>query len=61
MQTDGFGEKQRYKTMRDTFAQTYRQEGLVGFWRGVGPTLLRAMPVSAGTFAVVEVTMRLIS
>lgn len=61
MQTDGFGDKQRYKSMRDAFAQTYKQEGMLGFWRGVGPTLLRAMPVSAGTFAVVEVTMRLIS
>lgn len=61
MQTDGFGEKQRYKSMRDTFAQTFKQEGMMGFWRGVGPTLLRAMPVSAGTFATVELTMRLIS
>ena len=61
MQTDGFGEKQRYKTMRDAFAQTWRQEGAAGFWRGIGPTLLRALPVSAGTFATVEFTMRLIS
>lgn len=60
MQTDGFGEGMRYKTMRDAFAQTWRQEGAMGFWRGIGPTLLRAMPVSAGTFAVVEVTMRLL-
>lgn len=61
MQTDGFGEKMRYKSMRDAFGQTWRQEGAMGFWRGIGPTLLRAMPVSAGTFAAVEVTMRLIS
>jgi len=61
MQTDGWGEKQRYKTMRDAFSQTYRQEGAAGFWRGIGPTLLRAAPVSAGTFATVELTMRLIS
>ncbi|KAK3677240.1 carrier protein ymc1 [Recurvomyces mirabilis] len=61
MQTDGWGEKQRYKSMRDAFAQTWKQEGLMGFWRGVGPTLLRALPVSAGTFATVEYTMRLIS
>ncbi|EQB44569.1 hypothetical protein CGLO_16675 [Colletotrichum gloeosporioides Cg-14] len=27
MQTDGFGAEQRYKTMRDCFAQTYRGEG----------------------------------
>ncbi|KAJ4300768.1 carrier protein ymc1 [Kalmusia sp. IMI 367209] len=61
MQTDGFGESQKYKSMRDCFAKTYRAEGLGGFWRGIGPTLLRAMPVSAGTFATVELTMRLIS
>jgi solute carrier family 25 carnitine/acylcarnitine transporter 20/29 len=61
MQTDGFGEKQRYKSMRDAFAQTFRQEGLGGFWRGVGPTLLRAAPVSAGTFATVELTMKALS
>ncbi|KAK5685826.1 carrier protein ymc1 [Elasticomyces elasticus] len=61
MQTDGFGEKQRYKSMRDAFAQTFRQEGLGGFWRGIGPTLLRALPVSAGTFATVEMVMRAIT
>ncbi|KAI9852558.1 MAG: hypothetical protein M1838_000426 [Thelocarpon superellum] len=48
----------RYASTRDCVAQTWRAEGLRGFWKGVGPTLLRAMPVSAGTFAVVEMTMR---
>lgn len=52
MQSDGFGAAQRYRSMRDCFAQTWRAEGLGGFWKGIGPTLLRAMPVSAGTFAV---------
>jgi len=61
MQSDGFGEGQRYKSMRDCFGQTFRAEGLRGFWKGIVPTLLRAMPVSAGTFAVVEMTMRAIS
>ncbi|EMD68771.1 hypothetical protein GGP41_008769 [Bipolaris sorokiniana] len=61
MQSDGFGAEQKYKSMRDCFVKTYRGEGLGGFWRGIGPTLFRAMPVSAGTFATVEVTMRLIS
>jgi len=51
MQSDGFGADQKYKSMRDCFAKTWRAEGMVGFWRGVAPTLLRAMPVSAGTFA----------
>jgi solute carrier family 25 carnitine/acylcarnitine transporter 20/29 len=61
MQSDGFGETMKYKSMRDCFAKTWRAEGMGGFWRGIGPTLLRAMPVSAGTFATVEVTMRFIS
>ena len=52
MQSDGFGEKMRYRGMLDCFAQTWRTEGARGFWKGIGPTLLRAMPVSAGTFAV---------
>jgi solute carrier family 25 carnitine/acylcarnitine transporter 20/29 len=61
MQSDGFGKERKYASMRDCFAKTYRLEGLGGFWKGIGPTLLRAMPVSAGTFAVVELTMRAIS
>ncbi|KAF2400077.1 mitochondrial carrier [Trichodelitschia bisporula] len=61
MQSDGLGSGMRYKSMRDCFGQTWRAEGLRGFWKGIGPTLLRAMPVSAGTFAVAEVTMRFIS
>lgn len=51
MQSDGFGADQKYKNMRDCFAKTWRGEGARGFWKGIGPTLLRAMPVSAGTFA----------
>ena len=60
-QTDGFGKDMKYKTMRDCFAQTFRTEGLRGFWKGIAPTLLRAMPVSAGTFAVVEGVQRAIA
>lgn len=52
MQTDGFGAEQQYKTMRGAFAQVWAREGIRGFWRGLVPTLTRAMPVSAGTFAV---------
>ncbi|ROT35826.1 mitochondrial carrier [Sodiomyces alkalinus F11] len=61
MQTDGFGAAQRYASMRDCFAQIWRAEGAAGFWKGIGPTLLRAMPVSAATFATVELMMRLIN
>ena len=52
MQSDGFGPNRRYQSMRDCFAKTWQVEGARGFWKGIGPTLLRAMPVSAGTFAV---------
>ena len=52
MQSDGFGSNMRYKSMSDCFTQIWRGEGARGFWKGIGPTLLRAMPVSAGTFAV---------
>ena len=51
MQTDAFGEGQKYRSMRDCFAKVWKADGMGGFWRGIGPTLLRAMPVSAGTFA----------
>ena len=52
MQSDGFGKEMRYRGMVDCFRQTWRTEGARGFSKGIGPTLLRAMPVSAGTFAV---------
>ena len=52
MQSDGFGEGRRYRNMRDAFGQTWRREGWRGFWKGIGTTMVRAMPVSAGTFAV---------
>jgi len=52
MQTDGFGEGKRFKTMRAAFRETWREGGAGAFWRGIGPTLVRALPVSAGTFAV---------
>ncbi|GLI72188.1 carrier protein ymc1 [Penicillium ochrochloron] len=58
MQTDGFGATQQFASMRDCFKKTYAVEGLGGFWKGIGPTLLRAMPVSAGTFVVVELAMK---
>ncbi|KAG6014080.1 hypothetical protein E4U43_006954 [Claviceps pusilla] len=61
MQTDGFGAQQKFPSMRSCFAETWRADGMRGFWKGIWPTLFRAMPVSAGTFAVVEMTMRAIS
>ena len=50
--SDCFAPDKMYRTMRVFFAVSWRGEGARGFWKGIGPTLLRAMPVSAGTFAV---------
>ncbi|KAK9470493.1 mitochondrial carrier domain-containing protein [Dipodascopsis tothii] len=60
VQSDGIGAEQRYRSARHAAAVLYREAGLAGFWRGLVPTLLRATPCSAGTFATVELTMRLL-
>lgn len=44
----------------EAFKQTWKGLGWQGLWRGIVPTLLRAMPASAGTFASVELTLRLL-
>ncbi|KAL4975815.1 mitochondrial carrier domain-containing protein [Aspergillus desertorum] len=53
MQADGFGSDQ-HKRVRDVVSQTWRQDGVRGFWRGVGMATGRAVPVCGGTFVVVE-------
>ncbi|PWY84396.1 hepatocellular carcinoma down-regulated mitochondrial carrier protein [Aspergillus eucalypticola CBS 122712] len=52
MQSDWFGKDQRYKGFREAVRMTWRGEGVGGLFFGIGPALARAMPVSAGTFAV---------
>jgi len=62
LQSDGLqGIEKQYNGTIDCTKKTWAKEGMRGFWKGIGPTLLRAMPVSAGTFFVVENTMRLIA
>lgn len=51
MQSDGFGRHQKYRNMRHAFQHTWTTGGIRGLFQGLGPALLRAMPVSAGTFA----------
>ncbi|GKZ58871.1 hypothetical protein AnigIFM49718_004709 [Aspergillus niger] len=60
MQSDGFGEAQRYKGFREAVRMTWRGEGVRGLFFGIGPALARAMPVSAGTFAVVELVRKVL-
>ncbi|KAK9465866.1 mitochondrial carrier domain-containing protein [Lipomyces arxii] len=59
MQTDSIDPaKRRYVSMADGFKQTFREFGLKGFFRGFGPTMLRAAPVNASTFCAFEFAMR---
>lgn len=43
-----------YKSARDVVAQVWRKEGLRGFYKGLGPNLLRVMPSTWVTFLVYE-------
>ncbi|KAF2716169.1 mitochondrial carrier protein [Polychaeton citri CBS 116435] len=54
MQSDGFCKLQRYPTLRSAFTQTWQSGGFRALFSGLGPALLRALPVSAGTFGAVE-------
>lgn len=61
VQSDGFDPAtKKYRGALDAAAKTMKQSGFIGFWRGIIPTLLRATPASASTFASVELTLRLL-
>ena len=48
---EAIGSLPRYDGMVDCARKIYSQSGFGGFWRGIGPTLVRAIPCSSGTFA----------
>jgi solute carrier family 25 carnitine/acylcarnitine transporter 20/29 len=43
-----------YKNTLDCVRKTYKAQGFSGFWRGLGPCLVRSLPVNSGTFIVYE-------
>jgi solute carrier family 25 carnitine/acylcarnitine transporter 20/29 len=49
----------RYRGVLDCARQTWREGRFRAFWKGIVPTVLRATPASAGTFATVELAIRL--
>jgi len=51
LQSDGFGQYQRYPSAWAAAVQTWHSGRTRAFFRGLGPTLLRTMLSSAGTFA----------
>lgn len=57
LQTDSFTNPQ-YKSAFDCIRQTYKTNGVSGFFRGFLPCMLRAGPVNAGSFLVYETTLK---
>ena len=45
-----------YTSARDVIGQVWRREGLRGFYKGLGPNLLRVLPSTWVTFLVYEKT-----
>jgi solute carrier family 25 carnitine/acylcarnitine transporter 20/29 len=48
----------RYKGVFDCAHKIYSELGIRGFFRGFGPTMLRAFPANAATFLAYEVTRK---
>lgn len=59
LQVDGMRGPRRYNGLWDCAVQSYRQEGLPVFMRGLNSTLLRAFPTNAAIFTVVTWVIRL--
>ncbi|CAI5756935.1 unnamed protein product [Candida verbasci] len=60
IQSDGWGKESKFNnSILKTTKYIYKSHGFTGFWRGIIPCLLRAIPCSAGTFASVELALRL--
>lgn len=45
---------QTYTGVRDAVAQVWKQEGIAGFYKGLGPNLVRVLPSTWVTFLVYE-------
>lgn len=60
VQSDSFSNPRYPRGARDAILHTYNAYGFAGFWKGIAPTLLRAIPASSCTFATVELTLRLL-
>lgn len=50
----------KYRGLGDCFSQVIRERGLLGLYRGVTPTLIRAFPAYAAAFLAYEYTLKLL-
>ena len=57
IQIDGVKHRE-YNGMIDCFRKTYQTEGVRAFFKGLAPTLMRAFPANAATFAALTITMK---
>lgn len=60
LQTDSL-DKPVYRGSADVARDVFKRSGIKGFYKGFLPTILRAAPANGATFAVFEMTMRLIN
>ncbi|EDK41016.1 hypothetical protein PGUG_05114 [Meyerozyma guilliermondii ATCC 6260] len=59
IQSDKFGADSKFNgSVLKATKTLWATQGARGFWRGIGPCLVRATPCSAGTFASVELALR---
>ncbi|ODV84536.1 hypothetical protein CANARDRAFT_8520 [[Candida] arabinofermentans NRRL YB-2248] len=62
VQADSFGKESKWNgSSLNAAKNVWNKQGLSGFWRGLGPTLLRAVPCSAATFTTAEFVLRLLN
>ena len=59
MQTDDLA-KPNYRGALHATRQLWRAQGVRGFWRGIGPVVVRAFPVNGATFLAFEASMALL-
>ncbi|KAI5964568.1 YMC2 [Candida pseudojiufengensis] len=60
LQTDAL-KGAKYKSTLSVIRDVFQRQGIRGFYKGFLPTILRAAPANGATFAVFEITMRLLN
>ncbi|KAJ9627302.1 mitochondrial FAD carrier protein flx1 [Taxawa tesnikishii (nom. ined.)] len=48
--------KNKYQNARDVVKQVFKREGISGFYKGLGPNIIRVLPSTCVTFLVYENT-----
>lgn len=51
----------RYSTIRQVLSQTWKNEGLIGLYKGIAPATMRVLPATCVTFIVYENVSSLVS